>query len=53
MKMPKATRKSEIKVKINIQPGPASQTQKTALRKFWQKLIATAREELENEVTNG
>ena len=40
MKATKNTTKTEIKVTTDIVPGPASLAQKTAWRKFWQKLIA-------------
>jgi len=35
----KATKNTEIKVKVNIKPGPVSPTQKTTWAKFWEKLI--------------
>ena len=39
--MPKTTDKEmEIKLKVNICPGPVSPVQKTAWRRFWEKLIA-------------
>ena len=37
--MPKATENTAIKVEVNIRPEPATPAQKTAWRKFWQKLI--------------
>jgi len=36
----KATKENEIKVRLNIRPGPVSPAQKTACRKFFQRLIA-------------
>lgn len=36
----KANKETEIKIKVDIKPGPVSPAQKTAWRKFWQSLIA-------------
>ncbi len=33
------TKGTDIKVKVNIQPGPVSPAQKQAWERFWQKLI--------------
>lgn len=40
MRVSKTATKTEIKITTNIRPGPVSLAQKTAWRKFWQKLIA-------------
>jgi len=40
MRETKTTTKTEIKIKTDIRPGPASSAQKTAWHKFWVKLIA-------------
>ena len=40
--MSKCTTQGEVKVKTNIQPGPASPAQKAAWRRFWAKLITEA-----------
>ena len=37
--MPKLADKN-FKVKVSIQPGPASPAQKAAWRRFWAKLLA-------------
>lgn len=42
--MPRSATKTEVKVKIDIRPGPASPAQKAVWGKFWQKLIAEAKE---------
>ena len=47
--MPKSNTKAQPKVIVNIQPGPASPAQKTAFRKFWQRMIAKAKSEAEND----
>jgi len=36
----KTTKNTQVRVKVNIRPGPVTLAQKTAWRKFWQKLIA-------------
>ena len=44
-KIPKSATRIEIRVKIDIRPGPASPAQKVAWRRFWQKLIAEVKSE--------
>jgi len=45
MRVTKTTTKTEIKITTDIRLGPASLAQKTAWRKFWQKLISEAKRE--------
>lgn len=44
-KVPKTTDKTEVTLKVDIEPGPASPAQKAAWHKFWQKLISEAKRE--------
>ena len=45
----KATKGTEVKVKVNIRPEPVSPTQKQAWRILWQKLITDSKHELKPE----
>jgi hypothetical protein len=45
----KPAEKIQVKLTVNIQPGPASPAQKQAFKRFWQKLIAEAKGEAKNE----
>ena len=40
MQMMKSDIRTQLRIKVNIRPGPVSPVQKTAWRKFWQKLIS-------------
>jgi len=42
--VPKTTEKTAIKQKVDIQPGPAAPAQKTAWRRFWQKLTTEVKD---------
>ena len=44
----KATKDTGLKLRVDIRPGPVSPAQKTAWRKFWQKLIAEVKSEAKN-----
>jgi hypothetical protein len=39
----RGSKKYEVKVTINIQPGPASPAQSAAWNKFWQMVIVEAK----------
>ena len=47
--MSDTTEKTEIKVRMDIRPGPVSPAQKTAWRKFFSVLIAECKQELQAE----
>lgn len=47
--MSKPVAKESINLKVNIQPGPASQAQKALYRKFWAKLISQVLDGVKNE----
>ena len=46
--MPKSDAKTQVNVTLAIRPGPASPAQKTAWRRFWQHMIAEAKDEAKN-----
>jgi len=41
----------KIKVKVNIKPGPASEAQKRAWARFWDRVVARANKESEPDNT--
>jgi len=43
--MPNASGEREIKLKVNIQSGPADANHKANWRKFWQHMLAKAKGE--------
>jgi hypothetical protein len=45
----KTLKTTEIKVKLNIHPGPVSPTQKHAWNKFWAKLFGEARNSVRSQ----
>ena len=47
--MPKTFEKETIRVTVSIEPRPISERQKRLWRAWWRRLIASVREELENE----
>lgn len=47
--MDKPETKTEIKVTVDIRPGPASQAMKTLYLRWWAKLVSQVKDDLENE----
>lgn len=46
----KTTSKPEIKVKVDIRPGPASPAARCAWARFWRQLAAKARDEAQGAI---
>ena len=41
--------KGDIKIKLDIQPGPMTPAMKTAWLVFWRRLVSSTREDLKKE----
>lgn len=49
LKVPRSPTKTEVKVKVNIKPGPSTDYQRALWRKWWRRLTGECQHELKAE----